>query len=91
MSKSSRNLTSPEVVIMRKQSDNKIRLPFFIKKDDDEGAEFYYIGDLTAIPDKFEQTAMQNDKGGSVSVVKMEYFLDRDVDTRLYSYLTEKM
>ena len=49
------------------------------------------IGDLAAVPDKFEQATMQNNKGGSVSVVKMEYLLDRDVDTRLYSYLTEKM
>ena len=91
MSKSRRTLTSPEVVIMRNQSENKIRLPFFVKKDDDEGTAFYYLGDLTSVPDKFEKTAMQNDAGGSVSVVKMEYLLDRDVDPRLYSYLTEKM
>ncbi len=91
MSKSRRTLSSPEVVIMRNQSENKIRLPFFVKKDDDEGTAFYYLGDLTSVPDKFEKTAMQNDAGGSVSVVKMEYFLDRDVDPRLYSYLTEKI
>ncbi|MCH2218396.1 MAG: DUF3427 domain-containing protein [Flavobacteriales bacterium] len=91
MSKSRRTLTSPEVVIMRKQYENKIRLPFFVKKDDDEGTAFYYLGDLTSIPDKFENTTMQNDSGGSVSVVKMEYLLDRDVEPRLFSYLTEKM
>jgi hypothetical protein len=91
MSKSRRTLSSPEVVIMRNQSENKIRLPFFVKKDDDEGTAFYYLGDLTSVPDKFEKTAMLNDAGGSVSVVKMEYLLDRDVEPRLYSYLTEKI
>ena len=91
MSKSRRTLSSPEVVIMRNQPENKIRLPFFVKKDDDEGTAFYYLGDLSSVPDKFEKTTMQNDAGGSVSVVKMEYFLDRDVDPRLYSYLTEKI
>lgn len=91
MSKSRRNLSSTEVVIMRKQSENKIRLPFFVKKDDDEGTAFYYLGELNAIPDKFENTTMQNDNGGSVSVVKMEFLLDRDVEPRLYSYLTEKL
>ena len=91
MSKSRRTLTSPEVVIMRNQSENKIRLPFFVKKDDDEGTAFYYLGDLTSVPDQFKKTTMQNDTGGSISVVKMEYLLDRDVDPRLYSYLTEKM
>lgn len=91
MSKSRRTLSSPEVVIMRNQSENKIRLPFFVKKDDDEGTAFYYLGDLTSVPDKFEKTTMQNDAGGSVSVVKMEYLLDRDVEPRLYSYLTKKI
>ena len=91
MSKSRRTLSSPEVVIMRNQSENKIRLPFFVKKDDDEGTAFYYLGDLTSVPDQFKKTTMQNDTGGSISVVKMEYLLDRDVDPRLYSYLTEKI
>ena len=74
MSKNKRNLSSPDVIIMREQCKNKIRLPFFVKKDDDEGTEFYYLGDLTAIPDRFVETNMQNDAGGSVSVVKWSIY-----------------
>ena len=55
----------------------------------DEGLDFYYLGELTAIPEKFAETSMPGENGGSVSVVKMEYLLDRDVEFRLYKYLTE--
>ncbi len=64
-------------------------MPFFVKKNDDEGLDFYYLGELTAIPDKFVDTAMADKDGTEVSVVKMEFHLDRDVDFRLYKYLTE--
>ena len=66
-----------------------MRMPFFVKKIDDEGLDFYYLGELTAITDRFVNTTMPGDDGTEVSVVKMEYLLDRDVDYRLYKYLTE--
>ena len=66
-----------------------MRMPFFVKKNDDEGLDFYYLGELTAITDRFVNTTMPGDDGTEVSVVKMEYLLDRDVDYRLYKYLTE--
>ena len=34
-------------------------------------------------------TSMPGDDGKDVAVVNMEYLLDRDVDFRLYKYLTE--
>ena len=64
-------------------------MPFFLKKNDDEGLGFYYCGELTAIADKFVDATMPGENGRDVSVVKMEYLLDRDVDFRLYRYLTE--
>ena len=48
---------------------------------------FYYLGEMTAIKDKFVDTTMSGDDSVKVSVVKMEYMLDRDVDYRLYKYL----
>ena len=64
-------------------------MPFFVKKNDDEGLSFYYLGELTAVKDKFVETTMSGDDRNEVSVVKMEFQLDRDVDFRLYRYLTE--
>lgn len=66
-----------------------MRIPFFVKKNDDEGLDFYYLGELTAIADKFVDTTMPGEGGAEVPVVKMEYLLDRAVDYRLYKYLTD--
>ena len=51
--------------------------------------DFYYLVELTAITDKFVDTRMAGEDGKDVAVVKMEYLLDRDVDFRLFKYLTE--
>lgn len=89
MSKNRRNLASPDVRAMRNHEATGMRMPFFVKKNDDEGLSFYYLGELTAIKDKFVETTMSGDDRNEVSVVKMEFQLDRDVDFRLYKYLTE--
>lgn len=87
MSKSKRKLTSPDVVAIRNYRSG-LRLPLFIKKNNDEGTEFYYIGELTPIDDSFEQTTIKNDKGGQDSIVKVRFHLDQPVEEKLYHYLT---
>ena len=89
MSKNRRNLASPDVRAMLNHEATGMRMPLFVKKNDDEGLDFYYLGELTAITDKFVDTTMSSDDRNQVSVVKMEFLLDRDVDFRLYKYLTE--
>jgi len=87
MSKSNRTLNSPEIILMR---DNvELRLPLFIKKSNDEGKDFYYMGDVKPINDSFVQESMSNDKGGSVSVVKLRFRLINPVEKSLYNYITE--
>jgi len=86
MSKSKRNLKSPDVVTIR---ENKIRLPLFIKKSNDEGTEFYYMGDVTPIDKTFEQTTLTDDHGKPVSVVKVIFKMNTPVEENLYNYLTE--
>ena len=74
---------------MRSNKEIGMRMPLFVKKNDDEGDEFYYLGELTAIPEKFVDTSMPSDNGENVKIVKMEFLLDRDVDFRLFKYLTD--
>ena len=88
MSKNRRTLSSPDVLAMRTQEEIGLRMPFFAKKNNDEGLDFYYLGELNAIKDKFVNTTMSGEDGVEVSVVKMEYSIDRAVDYRLYKYLT---
>ena len=75
-------------IISFKNYKNGLRLPLFIKKSNDEGAEFYYMGDVTPILDSFEQTALKNDKGQKVSVVKIRFLMNHPVENSIYQYIT---
>ncbi len=87
MSKSKRSLSSNDVLEIRNHKNSNMRIPFFAKKNDDEGLDFYYLGDLTSLPDNFESTFMPS-QNGQVSVVKMEFLIDKPVDANLYKYIT---
>lgn len=89
MSKSNRKLTSKDVQAIKNYKSG-LRLPLFIKKNNDEGIEFYYMGDVAPIDDSFEETTMLNDKGKKVSVVKMIFKMKNPVELNLYNYLTNK-
>lgn len=87
MSKSKRKLNSPDVSAIREASKTGLRLPLFIKKSNDEGAEFYYMGDIFSAPENFEQTTMPTENDKSVSVVKVVFDLVRPVKSDMYQYL----
>lgn len=89
MSKSKRTLESPDVKSIANFDKHGMRLPLFIKKHNDEGIEFYYMGDVTPLPEAFEQTTMQDDSGKPISVVKMLVRLKTPVREEMYRYLTD--
>ena len=85
MSKSRRTLASQDVQTIR---DAKIRLPLFVKKSNDEGLDFYYMGDLTPLRDSFEEAKMEDDSGKFVSVVKVIFKMGPPVEDEIYEYIT---
>jgi hypothetical protein len=56
-----------------------------IKKENAEGDDFYYIGEVRPIIDEFEETTMG--KENPVSVVKMKFEIDKPVEESIYQYL----
>jgi hypothetical protein len=86
MSKSKRTLKSPDVITIR---ENKIRLPLFIKKSNDEGTDFYYMGDVQPIDSSFKNDKLKDDKGKDVNVVTLVFKMNVPVEDNLYNYLTE--
>jgi len=90
MSKSKRTLNSPDVLTI-KNFRNGLRLPLFIKKSNDEGTEFYYMGDVTPNENSFEQKTMTDDNGKQVSVVKIIFKMNHPVEDSIYEYLTNKI
>ena len=89
MSKSNRKISSKDVQsILGKKGD--IRLPLFIKKNNDEGQDFYFMGDVQPDLNCVEQTTIKNDSGRQISVVKIRFKLSIPVAENLYQYLHEK-
>lgn len=88
MSKSNRKIESNDVqAILGKKG--KIRLPLFIKKNNDEGMDFYYMGEIVPNYNFVEQATMSNDRGGKVSVVKIRFNVTPSVQDSIYSYLND--
>jgi hypothetical protein len=89
MSKSNRTLSSNDVQSILGHN-GPIRLPLFIKKNNDEGIDFYYMGEVSPELDQVEQTTMSNDKGKRLPVVKIRFNLADPVSSTMYNYLQEK-
>ncbi|MCX6228155.1 MAG: DUF3427 domain-containing protein [Bacteroidia bacterium] len=90
MSKSNRTLSSNDVQSILGQN-GPIRLPLFIKKNNDEGMDFYYMGEVSPELDRVQQTTMPNDQGKQLSVVKIRFNLANPVTSTMYNYLHEKV
>jgi hypothetical protein len=87
-SKPRRNLESKDVLAI-KNHNNSLRLSLFIKKSNGEGSDFYYMGDVKPLQESFEETTIQDDHGRNVSVVKVIFKLNQQVEDSLYDYLTK--
>jgi len=84
MSRSRRTLDSKEIVEIKNYKDG-LRLPLFVKKHNDEGADFYYMGDVT--PTTFEQTTLTDDQQNPVSIVRVHFSMNQPVEESIYDYL----
>jgi hypothetical protein len=61
----------------------------FVKKSNDEGSEFYYLGNVEPLLESFEESTIKDDNQKDVSVVKIDFRLETTMDENLYSYITE--
>jgi SOS-response transcriptional repressor LexA len=89
MSKSNRRKSSKDVQSIL-GFNGSIRLPLFIKKNDDEGDDFYYMGEVDPILDKVQETKMKNDSGKQIPVVRLWLNLKTSVATSIFNYLQEQ-
>lgn len=79
--RSNRTVQSREVKAIIEQ---EVPLFLFVKKDDAEGTDFIYLGQVT--PSNVKQTEMPNDKGTLLPVVTMHLTLPRPVDSATFDY-----
>lgn len=67
-------------------ADNAFPLHVFVKKDDVEGSDFFYLGSATARD--AHDTHIKDQHGKDLPIVNMKLDLDNPVDPGLYGYLT---
>jgi hypothetical protein len=87
MSKNKRKLNSPDVSEILSQKENQMRIPLFVKKNNSEGVEFYYLGNIYVIKNSAIEKYMNDANGKQVSVVEMTFSLEHPVEKSLYDYL----
>jgi len=87
MSKNKRYLRSTDVNTILSQEELKIRIPLFVKKNNSEGLEFYYLGNMTVKKETAYEKLIPDDNGDMVSVVEMTFLLDSPVEKSLFDYL----
>ncbi|UZR99847.1 DUF3427 domain-containing protein [Chondrinema litorale] len=79
-SRSNRKKSSEEI----QNVINSKRILLFVKKEDGEGTDFYYLGDVSIVEGSVEQGTMKNTNS---PVVFFKYLLDKPVNDSLYNYI----
>src|SRR5699024_3545584 len=86
--RNNRTLKSKEVKEIIEAKENGINIHLFVKKDDDEGNEFYYICEALLEERRIDQKVIES-KGKELPVVRMNMILDNPVEPTLYKYIKE--
>ena len=84
-SRSNRTLASKEVSLV---ADGSVEAHVFVKKDDAEGSDHYYLGRASALDAK--ETTMPGAKGEALPVVRMTLKFDQPVKQGLFDYFNPK-
>lgn len=66
---------------------NELKLYLFIKKSDDEGADFYYMGRVR--PVAYKQTTIDDGNGNDLPIMNFKLKLNTAVRNDIYEYITK--
>ncbi|MCZ8537599.1 DEAD/DEAH box helicase [Paenisporosarcina quisquiliarum] len=85
--RSNRTLESQEVNKIINAQKNDTEIHFFVKKDNGEGNDFYYLGEVKLDPNSVAQEQMKDKNGKTLPVVTMNMQFEKPVNSNLYHYL----
>jgi len=85
--RSNRTLKSAEVQKILNADVENVDLHIFVKKDDDEGRDFYYLGQAWPDRETVQQDEMVDKKGKLLPVVHMNMIMENSIDHKLYHYI----
>ena len=89
--RSNRTLESEEVKKIIYAKENNIDIHIFVKKDDDEGSDFYYLGKATPDKKTVQQSVMKDKNEKEIPVVHMNMVMENGIDSKLYHYIISGM
>lgn len=85
--RSNRTLQSEEVQKIIGAEENNIDIHIFVKKDDDEGTDFYYLGKASPDKNSVRQEKMIDKNGKELPVVQMNMVMEQSIKNTLYHYI----
>ena len=84
MTRSKVRIDSKNVKDILNHEKSGLQLHLFVKKSDDEGKDFYYIGQVK--PFDVDETTIKNDDGKDLPIVNFKFHIENEVKDELYSY-----
>lgn len=88
--KSNRTLQSEEVKKIIYADERNYDIHIFVKKDDNEGGDFYYLGKAHPNEGTAEQTVMLDKNEKEIPVVTLELVLENSIETKLFHYIAKE-
>lgn len=87
MTRSRVRIDSKEVLLLQKYEELNMKIDLFIKKDDSEGTDFYYLGKVE--PTHFTETTITIDKEANkvAPIVNIQFNMMEPVHEDIYDYL----
>lgn len=83
-------LDSPEVKNILSYKETGMEIHLFTKKDNGEGTDFYYLGQVDIAEDSAKNETMPDGMGNQLPVVTMNLVLEQSVQYDIYHYLVEE-
>lgn len=87
MTRSNKNIESSEVVEILNYESSNLKIELFVKKEDGEGTDFYYLGSV--MPIHVSETTITNDKEERLPIVNIKYKLNTVIRDDIYDYLSK--
>ncbi|MDR3291870.1 MAG: DEAD/DEAH box helicase [Methanobrevibacter sp.] len=85
MTRNRLTIKSKEVIEIKNHENNNLKIYFFIKKSDNEGSDFYYMGQVK--PVEHHETTISDDDNNELPIVNFKLKFHTPVKEDLHDYL----
>ena len=87
LTKNNRTFESKDVKEILEYKTNGLNIHLFVKKEDGEGRDFYYLGQVEPIKEETKETTIKNDEGKELPIVNIHFKIKNTVQEDIYDYL----